>query len=425
VLALIFAGVLAGVGWFWWQGRRDRNAMIEIESEMANGRFGIAARKLVDLLARRPDFDKAAYLLGVCEQERGHAPAAEEAWTRVAPGSEFSQQAIQARMRLAEDRGRFADAEQLITEAADDARNDGSALRAMLVPLYSQLGRVQEAERLVETRWEHLNATGEGASERAIFQLRLHILLSTKPNTVANVRAYLDRFFRLAPKDDRIWLGRANLAIRTGEFDEAKRWLDACLSRRPDDVPVWRAMLNWAIAADRFDVARRALARVPAAESTPAQLHRLRAWLFAHRGDLVSQRRELESVVAVDPGDLTALEQLARLAANDGMPARAAELDFKKAEAQQRLARYEKLYDRKQPTRDAVEMGQLAGQLGRTFQARAFLTLAVAEDPDREGPRRDLARSSYGGPPAAGRRQTLADVLTDALGDDPTTAAKP
>ena len=45
----------------------------------------------------------------------------------------------------------------------------------------------------------------------------------------------------LAPDDDRVWLGRANLAIRTGAYDEAKRWLDACLKRRPEDVPVWRA----------------------------------------------------------------------------------------------------------------------------------------------------------------------------------------
>ena len=37
-------------------------------------------------------------------------------------------------------------------------------------------------------------------------------------------------------------------------------------------------------------------------------------------------------------------------------------------------------------------MARLAEQLGREFEARAFLTLAVAENPDREDLRRELGR---------------------------------
>ena len=33
------------------------------------------------------------------------------------------------------------------------------------------------------------------------------------------------------PQDDRVWLGRANLATWLGQFDEAGRWLDACETR--------------------------------------------------------------------------------------------------------------------------------------------------------------------------------------------------
>ena len=53
-------------------------------------------------------------------------------------------------------------------------------------------------------------------------------------------------------------------------------------------------------------------------------------------------------------------------------------------------ARYEKLYERKQPVRNAIEMARLAEQLGRAFEARAFLTLAIAENPDREDLPREL-----------------------------------
>jgi hypothetical protein len=36
-----------------------------------------------------------------------------------------------------------------------------------------------------------------------------------------------------------------------------------------------------------------------------------------------------------------------------------------------------------QPYRDAMEMGRLAEQLGRRFEAKAFLTIALTVDPKR------------------------------------------
>ena len=62
------------------------------------------------------------------------------------------------------------------------------------------------------------------------------------------------------------------------------------------------------------------------------------------------------------------------------------------AEIDRLRARYLKLYDRQQPIRDAVEMAGLAERLGRWFEARVFLTLAVSENPEREDLRRDLRR---------------------------------
>ena len=41
-------------------------------------------------------------------------------------------------------------------------------------------------------------------------------------------------------------------------------------------------------------------------------------------------------------------------------------------------------------------MARLAEQLGRRFEARAFLTLAISEDPDRDDLRRDLQRLDSG-----------------------------
>ena len=51
---------------------------------------------------------------------------------------------------------------------------------------------------------------------------------------------------------------------------------------------------------------------------------------------------------------------------------------------------YRKLHDRKQPIRDAKELARLSEQLGRRFEARAFLTIAVADDPGRKDLRQHL-----------------------------------
>jgi enediyne biosynthesis protein E4 len=415
-LAILCAGGVIWGGWVWWTDRSYRNAIMQIELEMANGRFATAARNLTGLLEQEPDSGEAAILLARCEQERGRHEAAARALARVAPGSVFSHRAILARMRLAHDRGQFAIAEQIVNTAAEDRRNDRSHTRFLLVPIYSQLGRLDEAERLIEERWEHLNETGEGASEPAIDLVRMHIELAFKPNPVEKVRAYLDEAASRARDDDRIWLGRANLAIRTGAFDEAERWLDACLKSRPADVPVWRARLSWGIATSRVDVVRQALKHLPADDSTSARVHRLKAWLVAKRGDVATERRELERLLEEDPADLTTpdLDRLAQLAEKEGQPAQAAEFLRKKVEINRLLARYEKLYDRNQPIRDAEEMASLAAQLGREFEARVFLTVAISEEPEYDDLRRSLRRlMSQRSKTIALRGRTLAEVIDE------------
>ncbi len=329
-------------------------------------------------------------------------------------------------MRLFHDQGQFAAAEELINDAALDPRNDGAHLRMLLVPIYSQLGRLDEAQGLLEAWWEHLNKIGEGASERAIDQVRMHIELALKPNPVEQVRAYLEQAYRMAPDDDRVWLGRANLAIRTGDYPEATRWLDACLNRRPQDIPVWTARLRLGIASNRTELVRQAISRLPVDDTSPnPEVYRLGAWFCARRGDNESERQELERLVAVDPADLAALLRLAQLTEIAGQSTRAGELRGKKAEIETLRARYEKLFDRNQPIRDAEEMARIAERLGRTFEARAFLTVELSEDKDRDDLRQELKRLSRRSPASPARGRTLAEVLVQELGDDEKVDATP
>jgi enediyne biosynthesis protein E4 len=416
LLALLCAALLIWVGWIWWATRRYRTAIAAVNSEMATGRFGVAARNLEKILAWAPDPDEAAYLLGTCEQAQGRIQAADKAWARVAAGSAFSQRAIMARLRLFHDTGRLAAAEKFLIDAAEDPRNDRTYLLVLLVPIYSEIGRSDEAERLVEAQWEHLRATGHATEEASIKLVRLHIELTWKVPAVESLRHFLDQAGRQASDDDRVWLGRANLSIRTGSLDEAGRWIDACLRRRPDDVPVWKARLNWALATQRIDAVHQALQHIPAAESTPAQVHRLRAWLCSQKGDVADERRELERLIAIDPADLTALDRLVQLATKDGQPARVTELQRQKDEIARDTTRYQQLYERTQPIRDAEEMAHLAMRLGRTFEARVFLTLAISEEPERIDLRQELARLAPSRDRVGGPGQSLAEVLVSDSG---------
>jgi tetratricopeptide (TPR) repeat protein len=385
-------GFVAG-GWFGWSYWRYRGAMDEIDADIIAGRFAIACRSLEALLSQTSDSNgRIGYLLGSCELARGRNQAADKAWAAVTPGCAFAQKALESRIHLLEESGQYAGAERLAFEAARDPRNDGTALLVLLVPLYRDQGRLDEAGRLIEDRWNYLNASGQGELEPAVKLVLEHVALDLRPTPVESSRSSLERAAQLAPGDDRVWLAQANLALRTGAHDEAERRLDACLKNRPDDVPVWRARLRFGIATKRIDVVTLAMSHLPANELSAATLHRTNAWLASQRNDVAGEIRELQLLVTADPADLTALARLVELSEKEHQPDKAAELARTKAEIGRLLARYQKLYDRNQPIRDAEELARLTEALGRPFESRAFLTIAISEEPGRTDLRKRLAR---------------------------------
>jgi predicted Zn-dependent protease len=391
ILLMVAGGVFWG-GWKWWEFRSYRRDLAEIEDEIRDNRHGTAARKLHTLLAWQPDSDEALSLLGTCEFARGRLQAAADAWTRVRPGSRFAPQAILGRLQCEMERGRLAEAEQIVRDALEDPRIDGASLPILLGPVYCQQGRVDETLALIETRWDALNKAGQGASEPAIQLARAHVELRSRIIPVEVIRAALDQAAGLAPEDDRVWLGKADLAIRLGSYDEAAKWLDDCSRRRPQDVPVWRARLKLARAVGRVADAREAMRHLPANEFDPAEVRRLVAWLAGREGDTASELRELERLYANNSAGSSDLDRLAEMAAQQGQPTRAAEYRNKKTENDRLEARYQKLHQRNQPLRDSAEMASLAERLGLWFEARAFATVAVAVDPERQELRSQLVR---------------------------------
>jgi tetratricopeptide (TPR) repeat protein len=149
-------------------------------------------------------------------------------------------------------------------------------LRLFLGLIYSLQGRVDEAERVIETSWNRLEQLGDAASETAILLVRLHIDLWREAPPIAEIRASLDQSAHAAQQDDRAMLGRAKLATRAGAYEEAGRLLAACLRQRPDDIAVWRAQLDWALATHRLEEVRKALTHLRVDGESPGTVERLK-----------------------------------------------------------------------------------------------------------------------------------------------------
>ena len=147
------------------------------------------------------------------------------------------------------------------------------------------------------------------------------------------------------------------------------------------------------------------------ADEPAGQTYRLAAWLAAQQGDVLSERRELEKLVAIAPADAAALDRLAQIAEIDGRSTEAARLRGEKSEMEGRRARYLTLYERTQHVRDAEEMARLADELGRPFESRVFLTIAVSDEPEREDLKRELSRLSKSPALSNDRRQTLEEAI--------------
>jgi enediyne biosynthesis protein E4 len=392
VVVLVAVGGAAYGGCRLSNAWRYRTALAEIREHIQAGRHAIAARNLGEVLKRDPGSDEALYLLGLCEKARGRSDAASEVWGRVPPTSRFAPSALTGRAAILVDRGRFSEAEKLLTAALTDRRIEGFELRRFLAPLFWQQGRVAEARRLVEANWEVLNQAGRGGSDQAIELVRLHIALGVGRASAESVREFLDRAELLNPGDQRITLGRANLDLRHGAFAEAARRIEACLRNEPADVPTWRARLECALATREVADARKALDRLPAADWSAADLLRLGAWFDARRGDVATERVALEKLTETDPGDGAALDRLAELAVRDGQTQHAAALRERKAALDQQKARYQELLLRDQPVRDAATMAALAEQLGHWFEAKVFASVALAADPAQDELKAMLAR---------------------------------
>ncbi|WZO99357.1 FG-GAP-like repeat-containing protein [Isosphaeraceae bacterium EP7] len=364
-----------------WRFRSDFEAAKEAISQRSTGR---ALELLERASARHPGDGEVRFLIGACEQALGRPEAAAASWARVDAASPFAPSAAMLAARLALARDRLAEAEPLLVKALGGQGKLAVEARETLVNLYKIQGRFIEARAVVSGAW------GTYPDPMGLLK-ELENLGSTSPMSVGVAHAALEKASRNAPEDDRIWLGLANLATRTGRFDEAKRRLEACLRRRPDDPAAWRGWFNWALATQDEAEVVRALRHLPEDAVPPPEILTLQAWFASRAGDLARERRAHQGMIDREPGNLLSLARLADLALAAGESDTAAKLRERRGELSRVMYLYERALQNLIPL-DVPEAARQAEALGRFFEAHSLWSIVARREPGNAEARGAMAR---------------------------------
>ena len=298
VAAVLLLVVSGGSAALFLRQRSFQAELAEGRAFLAAGNHNLAIDRLSRLSKRWTNDGEVYLLLGQSELERAQsqppdrvkeareaAAAALAAWSQVARGSPHYGRACLLRATHLINTGHYAPAEETLLKALEDARVEPRyELERALSRVYRFQGRIDEVREIVRGGWSR--------SPTPAADLKELWLLDHSPMPMEAWK----RALKVADNDDdRVWLGRASVAIATGEWNEAATWLERCSARREHDPAVWRAWLELAVASQDEAQFWPALAELPAAAFDAAGVLKLRAWLFAVRRDPVGEERELES----------------------------------------------------------------------------------------------------------------------------------
>jgi enediyne biosynthesis protein E4 len=269
--------------------------------------------------------------------------------------------------------GRFRLAEACLLRAGRGGDDIAGEAGHLLGVLYWLTGRRDEHRAILQTRAER------DADPSSTLRALWHV--DRDPYPVAGITDSLAKARQSTPDDELLWLALADLAIRTGRYDEAGTWLDRYERVRPNDPKLWKARLEWAKEAGRPDEVGRAAAHLPISEIPRARVLATQAWLAAWDGDRETERSALESILSLEPANDAALERLADLAAQAGEPEKVTELRRRKAAMDAARDHYNRLINLPETAPHSVEFARTAEAIGRWFEARIWWSVAARRDP--------------------------------------------
>ena len=147
---------------------------------------------------------------------------------------------------------------------------DRDRLVNLLVRVFEMQARFDDVRRLLRAQLE------ESAEPLKVLRRIDNIDLGGHP--YVGLRRPWSEAGRLAPDDDRVWLGRGGVAIAGRPVGRGRRLARALPGARAD-APVWRAWLDWARGSGRPDEVVRVLGHLGPGDLDPAERLEARAWL--------------------------------------------------------------------------------------------------------------------------------------------------
>ena len=408
---LSITAIILVVGWALF-GRlaawNKRGELRLAQQEIAAGQLQAAHRRLVALAARPGALGGAAdYWLGICEALGGRHDAALLAFARLPESYAFDPGGAYHEARANLTHGRLRAAEVRLEQVLASGGPGLDQIRGLLGHIYQMQVRFGDARALVRAGLVDGKDPIRGLKE--LSNLELDWL------PYDGLQAALEKAGQLAPEDDRVWLGKGRLAIKSGRWDDAREWLRRCREVRADR-PVWRAWLELARASGRPDDAILAARQLGPMQLDAAERLALEAWLHGRRGDTRAESVALEKWIQFDPTATEALERLAELAQRAGETARFADLRRRKAEVERALAGYRLLLWREAPLRGAPERYDLAvaaEAAGHRHEARALYVWMLEADRGDRRAREAMARLDQ----ADAARQFAGPACSDPLPD--------
>jgi enediyne biosynthesis protein E4 len=360
----------------WWHRHEIGLARAEIERR----EFLPALRRLESLAASRSkwvsgDEGELNYWLGKCRWAVGRRDEALATFACVPEAGDYGTLSAAFAAEALLKQGHWRAAEERLERALSRGGPGLKDVRDELEQLYRREARFEDAARLLRD--------GCNSAHDPVRVLRALWVTERGTPPFETIQRALDIGERLDPKDQRVWLGRARVAIQTGRLVEAETWLKRC-ANPPTDEPVWRAWLDWARSANRLDVARNALQIIGSERLGPVERLAWRAWFAQRAEDDAAERRALESWLTLEPRNPVILIRLAELVTKAGDLDRAAVLRGAKSEVDRCLDSYDQRMTDSDAVGDVAErlaLGRLAEGIGRLFDARTWYTLALQVDP--------------------------------------------
>ena len=224
-----------------------RGSLDQAGREMQAGDYAKAASRLRAIRRWPASGPETAFRLGVCESRLGRPDAAIAAWSVVPEESPFWGPAVQERARISiESLGALREAERLLARLKDRKDPVSAESDWMLAELWIWQGRLGEVRRV----FEGLFAKTRGEARRTALRehWRLDAMLDGREDADQPLQAAQSH----SPDDDRAWLARANIALRSEKLDEAADWLSRCEARGGRDPAVVRAALRGVTAICRY-----------------------------------------------------------------------------------------------------------------------------------------------------------------------------